>query len=524
MANKVIIYDQFGREVDLSSNKNPDRNPLAVAPVLDSFREYVTDGLTPERLAAVFKAADSGDMRSQAELFEQLEEKDGHLLCERDKRKNVLLDLDFIVEPASEDPRDQKIAKFVSETFSNLTDWEDTIVSLQDAVGKGYSGLEIFWDVSSGQAVPTKFDFIEQKRFLYTDEKGLLQKYPRLLTDDDPMGIEVPAWKMLLHKYGGKSGHPTRSGIYRVASWLILFKHYALKDWVIFSEVFGMPLRLGKYSSGASTDDKDALLTAISSLGSDAAGIISDSTAIEFIETVKNASGDLYKMLASFCNGEISKALLGQTLTAEVDGKGSYAASKTHNEVRLDLLRADGRAIAGTVRNQLIRPLVGFNFGWDALIPEYSILFEEPDDLLAKSEWMGNVLDRVAMPRSFVNRSFGIPEQEGEEEMVGGATAPQPSVSTAAKTTVVAKDGAAPQFSDEQQELEDLADMAWTETDLSTNEEKILQIVQEAESYEEAMENLLAFYPEMEMISLQDGLEKALLTADLHGRLMVKDA
>ena len=50
MAKSITIYDQFGRKVDFSKNKTPERAPLAVAPVLDSFRDYVTDGLTPERL------------------------------------------------------------------------------------------------------------------------------------------------------------------------------------------------------------------------------------------------------------------------------------------------------------------------------------------------------------------------------------------------------------------------------------------------------------------------------------------
>lgn len=521
---KVTLYDQFGREINLSRNKTPDRRPLAVAPVLDSFREYITDGLTPERLATVFKSADTGDMRLQAELFEQLEEKDSHLLCERDKRKNVLLDLDFKVEQASDDARDVKVAEFVEGFFTNMADWDDSLVALQDAVGKGYAGQEIFWDVSEGQALPTKFEFVEQKRFLYTDESGILRRYPRLLTDDDPMGIEIPPWKMILHQYGGKSGHPARSGIYRVASWMVLFKNYAIKDWVIFCEIFGMPLRIGKYDQGANDDDKSALFAAISSLGTDAAGIISKSTEIEFIETVKNAHGDLYKLLADFCNAEISKAILGQTLTAQVGDKGSYAASKIHNEVRLDLLKADGRAVAATIRNQLIRPLVGFNFGWDTPLPIYTAIHNEDEDLVAKSEWMGNMLDRVEMPRSFVNRSFNIPDREGNEEMVGGPGDRNPETGNrTSKTTVAKEDVTAGRFTQEQQTLEDLADRGLAAVDLSANEERILQVVQEAESYEEAMENILSLYPQLSSGGLEEVIENVLLSADLFGRWTVRD-
>jgi F-type H+-transporting ATPase subunit beta len=35
-----------------------------------------------------------------------------------------------------------------------------------------------------------------------------------------------------------------------------LFKNYDIKDWVIFLEKYGQPMRLGKFTPGASEDDK----------------------------------------------------------------------------------------------------------------------------------------------------------------------------------------------------------------------------------------------------------------------------
>ena len=227
-----------------------------------------------------------------------------------------------------------------------------------------------------------------------------------------------------MHRYGGKTGNATRSGVYRVCAWMFLFKNYAIKDWAVFCEVYGMPLRLGKYSSGASEDDKAALIHAISTLGSDAAGIISKSTEIEFVETAKGTgSAGVYKLLAQFCNSEMSKAILGQTLSAELGSVGSYAAAKTHNEVRLDLVRADARALAATVRQQIIRPLVGFNFGWDAPVPGYAPVFDEAGNLKEKAAWIGGLLDRgVVMPLKWVRREFKVPEPEDGEDVVGGPT------------------------------------------------------------------------------------------------------
>lgn len=418
-----MIVDQFGRPFERT--KAPERRTLAAAPLTDAWRDYVVAGMTPERLAAVFREADLGDVRRQAELFEQLLEKDAHLLGETSKRENAILDIEFQVSPASDSARDNEIAQFVSDFLEGQTDWPDVQVAMQEGIGRGFSAMEIVWDVTSGQALPSSFESLESKRFLFQDENGVVSKTPRLVTDQSPMGEIIPAWKVLMHSYGGKSGHPTRSGIYRVCAWMFLFKNYAIKDWVIFCEVYGMPLRLGKYSPGATEDDKSALIQAISMLGSDAAGIISKSTEIEFVETAKGTtSADLYKLLAQFCNAEMSKAILGQTLTAEVGDKGSYAASQTHNEVRKDLARADARAMAATVRQQIIRPMVGFNFGWDAPVPGFEPVFDEDDDLKEKADWVCEILDRttVKIPRTWFYKEFKIPEpKDGEAVIEGGA-------------------------------------------------------------------------------------------------------
>jgi len=512
------LYDQFGRPI--RKEKQPERRPLASAPIMDSWREYVADGLTPETLATVFKEADAGDVRRQAELFDQVEERDGHIMGEIGKRRNVILDVEFKVNPASEDARDAKVAEFVQEYFDKMTDFEDVLVGCQDAVGKGFAALEIKWDVSEGQAMPEDLEFIEQKRFLFTDEKGILNKTPRLITDDNLMGIEIPAWKMLFHRYGGKSGHPTRSGIFRVCTWMYLFKNYSIKDWVIFCEIYGMPLRLGKYEPGASDPDKSALITAISSLGSDAAGIISKSTEIEFIENVKGkATGELYKALADFCNRENSKAILGQTLSAEVGDKGSYAAARTHDGVRIDLLRADSRAVTATVRHQLIRPIVGFNFGWDTPVPEFEADWKEPEDLQQLSDVYKNVIEMgQPVAAEHVSERFGIPMPKEGETVLERPT----SVFAAKHIPVVAKSR---RFSPEQEEVEGLVatTQKQAENALSGLLGPVKALVMKAGSLEELRDGIVEAYAGMDPAELEELIAQAMFVAELYGRATVAE-
>jgi len=518
--------------------KVPEKRPLATAPVLDSWREYVSAGLTPQRLSSLLKEADSGNVQRQAELFDQMEEKDAHLLGESEKRRNAILDVDFTVTPASEDSRDVKVAEFVQEYFDNSTDWDDTIVSMQDSVGKGFSALEIHWDVSSGQAMPKDLEFIEQKRFIFTDTTGYLRKYPLLLSDANMMGDEIPAWKVLFHRYGGKAGHAARSGIYRVCAWMYLFRNYALKDWMTFLEVFGMPLRLGKYDPGASKEDKDALIVAIRSLGSDAAGIISKNTDIDFVEAVKSGTkGDNpYLAMAEFCGKEMSKAILGQTLTADVGDTGSYAAANTHNEVRLDLAKADTRALSATTRYQMIRPMVGFNFGWDTAVPGYSAIWNEREDLKSLSEVYKNVIG-FGQPVSpeHVSERFGIPLPEKDQEILqpasgGGPMAmKRPHSLQAARSRILAgkhtrlsgKVDPGPDYDAQQQAIEDLADDslalaadAWKGIDAP-----VRKLIASSSSLDEIRDRIFDVYGDLEPSDLEKLVRDALVTALLAGAM-----
>jgi len=517
-----MIYDQFGRPYT-RPEKKPARRPLAAAPLTDAFRDYVADGLTPGRLAALFREADGGDPARQAELFDQVEERDGHIIGEISKRRNVILDADFTLAPASDDARDIRVYEDVEKMLEGITDWPDVLTTLQESVGKGFAGLDMDWDTSEGQARVERFEFIEQKRFLFTDQAGMLSKIPRLITDENLMGEDIPAWRVMMHRYGGKTGHATRTAIYRVCAWWYLFKNYSIKDWVIFCEVYGMPLRLGKYDSGASDADKQALEIAVRALGHDAAGIISKATEIEFIMGSQGSvSADLYKDLAGFANKEISKAILGGTLTADVDGKGSYAASNTHNDVRHDLINADARSLAATVRTQFLRPYVGFNFGWDTAVPRYTGMFQ-PDDPKAYADLIDQLADRMDIPVSHIRTKYSIPEPKDGEECLRPKNAPV-SAPISSKRYVVAK-SPNPARNENLAFLDMVSNNLGTQADDHIQEslDRVKKIMASARDIQEVKSMLSQAFADLEPDDLGELIAKAMAAAELMGRYEVMD-
>ena len=506
----------------------PDTREVAVAQVTDKYSDYPSNGLTPVRLAEIFKEADAGDILRQAELFEEMEEKDPHLFSQLQTRKNAVTGLDFEIIPFdSDDEKDKEIAEFVEAQINGIEGFGDIMLDLLDAIGKGFAVSEIMWAYEGGHVVVSDIRSRYQKRFFWDSEDAF-----KVRTDEAPEGMELPKNKFILHRYKARSGHPSRAGILRVVAWMYLFKNYDLKDWVSFAEVYGLPLRLGKYAPGASEADKVALMQALIQIGADAAGIIPDGTTIDFITTEKTSSTDLYERLARYCDEQISKAILGQTLTSD-SGGGSYAQSKTHNDVRHDLTVADCKALASTLRRDLIRPLCIFNFGEDKRIPKIQFDCEEGEDL----EQTANILDvligkiGLRVPTSYIYKKFSIPEPEADEEVATPRAAAGPGVlpfkQEPPAPSIVLKAGADAEPGT-QAHIDRLADAAVRRGAGCFKKAfaPVLKIIENAGSLEELramMEDEKAvaeLYKAMDVTQAEELLQKVMVYANLEGRAL----
>ncbi len=87
-----MLYDQYNREIKLNK---PILEEVAVQTVRDRYGSYPSQGLTPQRLATIFKEADQGDITRQAELFMEMEEKDLHLGGVLQTRKLAITGLEW---------------------------------------------------------------------------------------------------------------------------------------------------------------------------------------------------------------------------------------------------------------------------------------------------------------------------------------------------------------------------------------------------------------------------------------------
>ena len=136
----------FNPEVDTGKNI-PVTAVVAVGNVNDKYSTYPSNGLNPRRLASIFRAADQGDVMSQMELFEEIEEKDTHIFSQLQTRKLAVTGLDWTVQPAGIMDSDKEIADFVEDKIKGIPRFREVLLDILDAIGKGISISEIEWEV-----------------------------------------------------------------------------------------------------------------------------------------------------------------------------------------------------------------------------------------------------------------------------------------------------------------------------------------------------------------------------------------
>lgn len=392
---------------------------------VDSVRDYPSAGLTPRRLVSILREADNGSLNQAMQLFEEMEEKDAHLFAVASKRRLGLTGLEWSIESAADRLEgvnrslSDEAASYCREVLSRIDTLDEVLQHLSLAIGRNVSIAEIIWDRRDGEVTVCDLAPVDFARIVFDEVDQ-----PRVLMGDfDHEGEPLAPNKFIVHTPHSVSGHPARGGLLRATALAFLGKNLALKDWMVFAELFGMPVRIGRYEPTATPEEKRELLDMLETLGSRAAGIFSRAVQLELVEAGRGKTPPPYENLLGFLNREISKAWLGQTLTTEAEG-ASLAASRVHDEVRRDLRADDIRKEGRTIRRDLLAPLARFRFGPDAPVPFFTRKVAQPRDLMELTQVIDSAVNRLGMrvPSDFAHGALGLPKAMDDEPVVAGAS------------------------------------------------------------------------------------------------------
>lgn len=375
------------------------------------WRDAVAPGLTPQKLATTLKEAESGSHIPYLTLAEDMEERELHYAAVLGTRKRAICGVEPVVEAAGEDARSVEIADAVDDLIGQPV-FGSMIEHITDALGKGYAVSEIMWETSAKQWMP--YDYRDRDpRFFNFDM--ITRRELRLLTLEEPMfGEPLLPFKFITHIPRLKSGIPIRGGLAKPAAWAFCFKSYSLKDWVAFCEVYGMPIRVGKYGPMASADDRRALLGAVRNIGSDAAAIIPATMQIEFVEAAKGASSSIvFEKLCEYLDKQMSKLVLGQTMTTDHGSSGGLAQARVHENVRHDILVADCKSVEITLNRDIVRPFIDLNYGPQKAYPKVKLPVPKPEDLTALTDSVVKLIPLgLRVREAELREKFGLSEPD----------------------------------------------------------------------------------------------------------------
>lgn len=430
------LVDQYGQPLRREVMTRQIGGPT-IGGVRSPIAGYPANGLNPSRLAELLRAADQGEPLEYFELAELIEERDLHYVGVLGTRKRSVSQIDITVEAASDDAEDVRRADMVREWLKR-DELADEIFHIMDAVGKGVSFTEIVWDTEGKDYFPARLEWTDPRHITF-DRTTLRKPMLRGGVEGNAIAEALPPFKFICAQIMAKSGLPIRSGIARVAAWAWMFKAFTQRDWAIFAQTYGQPVRIGKFHEGATREDKATLFRAVANIAGDCAAIIPSSMEIEFIEAKNVSAGsDLYERRADWLDRQISKAVLGQTGTTDSKQGGlGDGGNQVHEGVREDIETADCKSVGAVLNRDLIRPWMDLNFGPSKNYPRLIIARPKQEDIKQLTDSLQVFVPMgLKVQASEIRDKLGLSEPEaGSEVLIAPAAAPAavPTVPPAAE-------------------------------------------------------------------------------------------
>lgn len=490
-------------------------------PTIRTFTQW-----SPAQIKTARLMADGGSLRLAADLCEEMLG-DDRLQATLGTRTQGLLGLPFQIEPAGDARQKSRIVTALKEDWPLIASNEAVSAMLGWAVLLGVGLAQVVWRDTGSRIVPTLDPW--HPRWLRQDRQDRQWKVTVEGGHDVPIVPGQGQW-LLFTPTGEK--RPWVRGAWRGCAVWWLLKQYSIQDWARYSEAHGNPIKKGMVPRGTTPEDRIAFARDLSDMARDAAIALPPDYALDLVEA-KSRTWDTFQAQVRAADEGMTIAVLGQNLTTSVQG-GSLAAAQVHQEVRADLLEADAEALAGTIRSQLLTLWAEFNFGdgrlapipvWDATPPpdraaEAGALktLGEAAEIWARA---GSPLDSTAISERFnVPLAKQIPPTQPSPSEGGG----DGKGTQAANLVQLASGDRVPRsdpFVVGQLYADAVADRGRERGAgaVQPNLQELATLIEQADSYETLRTQLQAQLPGQDPEAFAEVMERALILADLGGRL-----
>lgn len=390
------------------------------------------------------------------------------------------------------------------------TNLRTVITGMLDAPFYGFTPLELVWRFDGDwwhivDIVPKPyhwFRFDSRNNPMFVGEYGLYCADPRPL----------PPGKFVIVSHHATYDNPYGLRLLSRCLWPVSFKRGGLTFYARFVERHGMPWVVGEAPAKATALEKQDMARGLSRMVQDAVAVIPYGANVK-LEGAGQTQGALHESFLARQDRAISKVLMGQTLTVEMEGKNSQAAAQTHADVADDLADAD-KAMVTDAWNEIAWLYAQVNAGPGVFAPLAE--YDEPEDLNVQADLGKKIREMGAkFTREYFTGRFGL---KPEEFTLDDETTPPEGAATGANFAAPA-------------DRETLADKAQKNLDAAvgkllpaalrasaefvTEVENTVKAAKSFDELEEALAELLA--PSMKPDELERFLARALTAAAGHG-------
>jgi len=372
-----------------------------------------TAGATNASIMSAIRSAESnGETRLLFALYRDITVAGSHVQAEFGKRKMAVLGQPMAVLPEDKDDDDDVLAAdAVRQMIADCENWTPGLTHLMDATLWPVASVEkIYRPVVAGAlregAIPLRFTLRRLEivnptllcfRQDYTDSRANDGRatLPRSRDQIDQgaagaLPYQAEVWEKDLRFYAtdadgrvdysagtAYAAEPERHIIHRghllvgvrdnwggpmraIVFWWFLSQ--LARDWFGRGmERYGAPFVVGR--TDVTDNAKLTMLQEAFSLSTKIGGLVVDEDSqIELKEIATSNMADAYEKFINVCNREVSKVIVGQTASAEVQPSGlGSGSSDLAGEVRDDIRTFDKLTLGETLRRQLFEPFLRIN-------------------------------------------------------------------------------------------------------------------------------------------------------------------
>lgn len=333
----------------------PDRMVMSIRMRFNAIRR-----LTPELLATQLDQYQRGYLSPIMRTWEAIERRDYRLSAVAPKAKSAVARHGFEILTHDDSPAALEHKAALEYFYNNLsvTDAYDEnrvggfkmlVRNMADAIGFKYSTHETLWKPSySGLTA----EFRKAPPWFFENITGRL----RFLREDYAYyGVDMDPDRWLTH---------VDDGIDEAGSVAYMFKTLPLRDWLNFSEKFGIPGVLGRTQASIGTPQWNAMVEAVGKFANDFAAVCNIGDAIELIKAEGGTSNLPFQPIVEGMDRALSILWRGADLGTEGHrggGEGQGASLQQSETDELDEDRAS--RIEETLNIQIDRRVIAWTFG-----------------------------------------------------------------------------------------------------------------------------------------------------------------